>query len=164
METCFLNSKKFLFEVLLDFSFTLMLIWPACLSAQHYPPQMFLDNLTSSMQNAAAATSSAALVSSSSSHYDAISHAASSFHDTRVLTGGGGGTGGGADGGISDIISLDWATPYWTWWSLVLFLMWNIVNVQFSTRALWWWQNPVFNNASISMINAMDHINWRYES
>ncbi|XP_006802594.2 E3 SUMO-protein ligase PIAS2 [Neolamprologus brichardi] len=74
---------------------------------QHYPPQMFLDNLTSSMQNAAAATSSAALVSSSSSHYDAISHAASSFHDTRVLTGGGGGTGGGADGGISDIISLD---------------------------------------------------------
>ncbi|XP_005733687.1 E3 SUMO-protein ligase PIAS2 [Pundamilia nyererei] len=65
---------------------------------QHYSPQMFLDNLTSSMQNAAAATSS---------HYDAISHAASSFHDTRVLTGGGGGTGGGADGGTSDIISLD---------------------------------------------------------
>uniref|UniRef100_A0A3P9D3J5 Protein inhibitor of activated STAT, 2 n=1 Tax=Maylandia zebra TaxID=106582 RepID=A0A3P9D3J5_9CICH len=65
-----------------------------------FPPffNMFLDNLTSSMQNAAAATSS---------HYDAISHAASSFHDTRVLTGGGGGTGGGADGGTSDIISLD---------------------------------------------------------
>uniref|UniRef100_A0A3B4FD87 E3 SUMO-protein ligase PIAS2-like n=1 Tax=Pundamilia nyererei TaxID=303518 RepID=A0A3B4FD87_9CICH len=67
-------------------------------SLTHYSPQMFLDNLTSSMQNAAAATSS---------HYDAISHAASSFHDTRVLTGGGGGTGGGADGGTSDIISLD---------------------------------------------------------
>ncbi|XP_028433210.1 E3 SUMO-protein ligase PIAS2 isoform X2 [Perca flavescens] len=73
---------------------------------QHYRPQMFLDNLTSSMQSAAAASTSSALVSSSSSHYDTSSHAASSLHETRVITGGGG-AGGGADSGISDIISLD---------------------------------------------------------
>ncbi|KAI3372298.1 hypothetical protein L3Q82_022672 [Scortum barcoo] len=74
---------------------------------QHYRPQMFLDNLTSSMQSAAAASTSSALVSSSSSHYDTSTHAASSIHETRVITGGGGGTGGGTDSGISDIISLD---------------------------------------------------------
>ncbi|XP_056233067.1 E3 SUMO-protein ligase PIAS2 isoform X1 [Seriola aureovittata] len=73
---------------------------------QHYRPQMFLDNLTSSMQSAAAASTSSALVSSSS-HYDTSSHSASSIHETRVITGGGGGAGGGADSGISDIISLD---------------------------------------------------------
>ncbi|XP_033475670.2 E3 SUMO-protein ligase PIAS2 isoform X1 [Epinephelus lanceolatus] len=73
---------------------------------QHYRPQMFLDNLTNSMQTAAAASTSSALVSSSSSHYDTSTHAASSFHETRVITGGGG-VGGGTDSSISDIISLD---------------------------------------------------------
>ncbi|XP_069378942.1 E3 SUMO-protein ligase PIAS2 isoform X3 [Paralichthys olivaceus] len=73
---------------------------------QHYRPQMFLDNLTSSMQSAAAASTSSALVSSSS-HFDTTTHAASSIHETRVITGGGGGAGGGTDSGISDIISLD---------------------------------------------------------
>ncbi|KAM8887091.1 E3 SUMO-protein ligase PIAS2 isoform 2-T3 [Spinachia spinachia] len=68
---------------------------------QHYRPQMFLDNLTSSMQSAAAASTSSALVSSSSTHYD------TGGHETRVITGGGGGGGGGTDSGISDIISLD---------------------------------------------------------
>lgn len=76
--------------------------------AQHYRPQMFLDNLTSSMQSAAAASTSSALVSSSS-HYDTSTHTASSIHETRVITGGGGGAAGGADSSISDIISLDWA-------------------------------------------------------
>lgn len=84
------------------------------LPAQHYRPQMFLDNLTSSMQSAASASTSSALVSSSSSHYDAGGHAASSIHETRVITGGGGGAGGGTDSSISDIISLDWATSHWT--------------------------------------------------
>ncbi|XP_042276529.1 E3 SUMO-protein ligase PIAS2 isoform X1 [Thunnus albacares] len=51
---------------------------------QHYRPQMFLDNLTSSMQNAASASTSSALVSSSSSHYDDSSHATSSIHETRL--------------------------------------------------------------------------------
>ncbi|KAM3611915.1 uncharacterized protein V6R79_025793 [Siganus canaliculatus] len=74
---------------------------------QHYRPQMFLSNVTSSIQNAAAASTSSALVSSSSSHYDTISHASSSIHETRVITGGGGGAGGGTDSSISDIISLD---------------------------------------------------------
>ncbi|XP_031695906.1 E3 SUMO-protein ligase PIAS2-like [Anarrhichthys ocellatus] len=73
---------------------------------QHYRPQMFLDNLTSSMQSAAAASTSSALVSSSSSHYDTSAHAAGSIHETRVITGVGG-AGGGTDSGISDIISLD---------------------------------------------------------
>ncbi|XP_045921298.1 E3 SUMO-protein ligase PIAS2-like [Micropterus dolomieu] len=59
---------------------------------QHYRPQMFLDNLTSSMQSAAAASTSSALVSSSSSHYDTSTHAAGSIHETRVITGGGGGS------------------------------------------------------------------------
>ncbi|KAG7489142.1 E3 SUMO-protein ligase PIAS2 isoform X2 [Solea senegalensis] len=72
--------------------------------SQHYRPQMFLDNLTSSMQSAA--STSSALVSSSS-HYDTSAHATSSLHETRVITGAGGGAGGGADSGISDIISLD---------------------------------------------------------
>uniref|UniRef100_A0A3Q3J239 Protein inhibitor of activated STAT, 2 n=1 Tax=Monopterus albus TaxID=43700 RepID=A0A3Q3J239_MONAL len=67
---------------------------------QHYRPQMFLDNLTGSMQSAAAASTSAAMVSSSS-HYDTSTHTASSIHETMVITGGG------ADSGISDIISLD---------------------------------------------------------
>uniref|UniRef100_G3NN18 Uncharacterized protein n=1 Tax=Gasterosteus aculeatus TaxID=69293 RepID=G3NN18_GASAC len=66
---------------------------------QHYRPQMFLDNLTSSMQSAA--STSSALVSSSSSHYD------TGGHETRVIAGGGGGGGGGTDSGLSDIISLD---------------------------------------------------------
>ncbi|XP_068995424.1 E3 SUMO-protein ligase PIAS2 isoform X1 [Embiotoca jacksoni] len=74
---------------------------------QHYRPQMFLDNLTSSMQSTAAASTSSALVSSSSSHYDTSSHPAGSIHETRVITGGGGGAGGGTDSSISDIISLD---------------------------------------------------------
>lgn len=71
--------------------------------AQHYRPQMFLDNLTSSMQSAAAASTSAALVSPTNSHYD------TSSHETRVITGGSGATGAGTDSGISDIISLDWS-------------------------------------------------------
>ncbi|XP_051278283.1 E3 SUMO-protein ligase PIAS2 isoform X2 [Dicentrarchus labrax] len=74
---------------------------------QHYRPQMFLDNLTNTMQSAAAASTSSALVSSSSSHYDTSTHAGSSIHETRVIAGGGGGTGGGTDSSISDIISLD---------------------------------------------------------
>ncbi|XP_029367338.1 E3 SUMO-protein ligase PIAS2 isoform X1 [Echeneis naucrates] len=74
--------------------------------SQHYRPQMFLDNLTSSMQSSAAASTSSALVSSSS-HYDTSSHPTSSVHETRVITGGGGGPGVGEDSGISDIISLD---------------------------------------------------------
>ncbi|XP_062240965.1 LOW QUALITY PROTEIN: E3 SUMO-protein ligase PIAS2 [Platichthys flesus] len=73
---------------------------------QHYRPQMFLDNLTSSMQSAAAASTSSALVSSSS-HYDTTTHTASSIHETRIITGGGGGARRGTDSGISDIISLD---------------------------------------------------------
>ncbi|KAK2837064.1 hypothetical protein Q5P01_014276 [Channa striata] len=73
---------------------------------QHYRPQMFLDNLTSTMQSAAAASTSSALVSPSS-HYDTSTHTASSIHETRVITGGGGGSTGGTDNGISDIISLD---------------------------------------------------------
>lgn len=71
---------------------------------QHYRPQMFLDNLTSSMQSAA--STSSALVSSSSGHYDS-SHSAPSLHEARVITGGGGASGGGTDSSISDIISLD---------------------------------------------------------
>lgn len=78
-----------------------------CLSAaQHYRPQMFLENLTSSMQSAGAASTSAALVSSTGSHYDNSMHTATSIHETRVITGGGG-TGGGTDNSVSDIISLD---------------------------------------------------------
>ncbi|CAN9512685.1 unnamed protein product [Ophioblennius macclurei] len=68
---------------------------------QHYRPQMFLENLTSSMQTAAAASTSS-VVSSSSSHYD------TSSHETRVIMGGGGTGGvGTANTSISDIISLD---------------------------------------------------------
>ncbi|XP_036953593.1 E3 SUMO-protein ligase PIAS2 isoform X2 [Acanthopagrus latus] len=75
---------------------------------QHYRPQMFLDNLTSSMQSAAAPSTSSALISSSSSHYDTSTHAANTIHETRVITGGGGGTSaGGTDSSLSDIISLD---------------------------------------------------------
>lgn len=74
---------------------------------QHYRPQMFLDNLTSSMQSAAAASTSTALVSSTTSHYDTSTHAVSSVHEARVIAGRGGGTGGGTNSNISDVISLD---------------------------------------------------------
>lgn len=70
---------------------------------QQYQPQMFLDNLTSSMQNAAAANTSTALMPSASSHYNAISHTTASVHEAQVITRGR------TDGSISDIISLDWA-------------------------------------------------------
>ncbi|XP_061586173.1 E3 SUMO-protein ligase PIAS2 isoform X2 [Cololabis saira] len=74
---------------------------------QHYRPHMFLDGLSSSMQDSAAAGTSTTLVSSSSSssssHYDTGSHAAGSLHESRVIAGGGGA----ADSGTSDIISLD---------------------------------------------------------
>lgn len=70
---------------------------------QQYQPQMFLDNLTSSMQSVAAANTSTALMPSASSHYDAISHATTSVHEAQVITRGR------TDGNISDIISLDWA-------------------------------------------------------
>lgn len=62
---------------------------------QHYRPQMFLENLTSSMQSTASASTSS-VVSSSSAHHD------TSSQETRVIMGGGG-----ADASISDIISLD---------------------------------------------------------
>uniref|UniRef100_H3CC08 Protein inhibitor of activated STAT, 2 n=1 Tax=Tetraodon nigroviridis TaxID=99883 RepID=H3CC08_TETNG len=62
---------------------------------QQYQPQMFLDNLSSSMQGVAAANTSAALLPSASSHYEALGH------EAQVLARGR------SDGGISDIISLD---------------------------------------------------------
>lgn len=96
--------------------------------AQHYRPQMFLDNLTSSMQSTASASTSSALVSSSSSsHYEASAHTATSIHETRVITGGGGGAVGGTDSSISDIISLDWVTIHWTFSGLfsVAFFFWT---------------------------------------
>lgn len=76
----------------------LMLVVFLC---QQYQPQMFLDNLTSSMQSVAAANTSTALLPSASSHYDTIGRATSSVHEAQVLTRGR------TDGNISDIISLD---------------------------------------------------------
>lgn len=58
---------------------------------QQYQPQMFLDNLSSSIQSVAAATSSTALLPSASSHYEPMGH------ETQAI----------ARGSISDIISLD---------------------------------------------------------
>ncbi|KAM6930229.1 E3 SUMO-protein ligase PIAS2 [Xenentodon cancila] len=72
---------------------------------QHYRPHMFLDSLSSSMQDSAAGTSTTLVSSSSSSsssHYDTSSHATSSIHESRVISGGGA-----TDSGTSDIISLD---------------------------------------------------------
>ncbi|XP_061624325.1 E3 SUMO-protein ligase PIAS2 [Phyllopteryx taeniolatus] len=69
---------------------------------QHYRPQMFLENLTSTMQSVTSASTSSALVSSSTSRYETNSHTAGSVHETRGVTGGGRGT-----DKISDIISLD---------------------------------------------------------
>ncbi|XP_056888122.1 E3 SUMO-protein ligase PIAS2 isoform X1 [Takifugu flavidus] len=68
---------------------------------QQYQPQMFLDNLTSSMQSVAAANTSTALMPSASSHYDTISHTTASVHESQVITRGR------TDGSIADIISLD---------------------------------------------------------
>ncbi|XP_061529205.1 E3 SUMO-protein ligase PIAS2 isoform X2 [Phycodurus eques] len=68
---------------------------------QHYRPQMFLENLTSTMQSVTSASTSSALVSSSTSRYETNSHTAGSVHETRGVTGGRG------TDKISDIISLD---------------------------------------------------------
>lgn len=73
-----------------------LLLTPVALRCQQYPPQMFLDNLSSSMQGVAAANTSAALLPSASGHYDGhIGHQAQVIARGRT------------DGSISDIISLD---------------------------------------------------------
>lgn len=72
-----------------------LLVTLVAFRCQQYQPQMFLDNLTSSMQSVAAANTSAALLPSASSHYDAIGHEAQVIARGRT------------DGSISDIISLD---------------------------------------------------------
>nr|XP_057926121.1 E3 SUMO-protein ligase PIAS2 [Doryrhamphus excisus]XP_057926123.1 E3 SUMO-protein ligase PIAS2 [Doryrhamphus excisus] len=70
---------------------------------QHYRPQMFLENLTSTMQSVSSPSTSSTLVSSSSSRYDTSARTAHPIHDTtRVVTGAAN-----ADNSISDIISLD---------------------------------------------------------
>ncbi|KAM9821294.1 E3 SUMO-protein ligase PIAS2 isoform 9-T19 [Syngnathus typhle] len=74
---------------------------------QHYRPQMFLENLTSTMQSVTSASTSSALVSSSSSRYERNSHAAGSIHETWDVAGGGSTAGGVIDNSVSDIISLD---------------------------------------------------------
>ncbi|XP_004072871.2 E3 SUMO-protein ligase PIAS2 isoform X2 [Oryzias latipes] len=73
--------------------------------SQHYRPQMFLGNLTESIQSATVSASS----SSSSSLYGSSLHADGSIHEARVIAGGGGGggAGGGVSSSMSDVISLD---------------------------------------------------------
>ncbi|XP_061752620.1 E3 SUMO-protein ligase PIAS2 isoform X1 [Nerophis ophidion] len=72
---------------------------------QHYRPQMFLENLSSSLQSVSSPSTSAALVASSS-RYDANARTPASIHDTHdsshVVT-----VTQSADNSISDIISLD---------------------------------------------------------
>ncbi|XP_024115918.1 E3 SUMO-protein ligase PIAS2 isoform X2 [Oryzias melastigma] len=68
--------------------------------SQHYRPQMFLGNLTESVQSSTVSASSSA----SSSLYSSI-HADGSIHEARVIAGGGGG--GGVNSSMSDVISLD---------------------------------------------------------
>lgn len=88
-------------ERLCCYAWFLMIVVFHC---QQYQPQMFLDNLTSSMQSVATANTSTALMPSASSHYDTMSHTTASVHEAQVITRGR------TDGSISDIISLDWAT------------------------------------------------------
>ncbi|XP_057687579.1 E3 SUMO-protein ligase PIAS2 [Corythoichthys intestinalis] len=74
---------------------------------QHYRPPMFLENLTSSMQNVTSASTSASLVSSSGGRYETNSHTVVSIHENRGIQPGERSAGGGTDNNISDIISLD---------------------------------------------------------
>ncbi|XP_061672894.1 E3 SUMO-protein ligase PIAS2 isoform X2 [Syngnathoides biaculeatus] len=67
---------------------------------QHYRPQMFLENLESTMQSVTSATTSSALISSSTSQYESNSHTAGSIHESRSVTGRG-------TDSKSDIIALD---------------------------------------------------------
>ncbi|XP_019716508.1 E3 SUMO-protein ligase PIAS2 isoform X1 [Hippocampus comes] len=74
---------------------------------QHYRPEMFLENLTSTMQSVTSASTSSTLVSSSSSRYETNSKKAGSIHESRVSAGGGSTSRGATDNNKTDIISLD---------------------------------------------------------
>ncbi|KAM4746043.1 E3 SUMO-protein ligase PIAS2 isoform 2-T2 [Anableps anableps] len=71
---------------------------------QHYRPQMYLENLSGSMQSIPS-TSSGLVSSTTNSNFNAIGHTATSIHGTQVVTGGC--TGEVTGGSLSDIISLD---------------------------------------------------------
>ncbi|XP_054880891.1 E3 SUMO-protein ligase PIAS2 isoform X2 [Poeciliopsis prolifica] len=71
---------------------------------QHYRPQMFLENLSGSL-NSIPSTSSGLVSSTSSSNFNASGHTATSIHSTPVVTGSS--TGEVTGGSLSDIISLD---------------------------------------------------------